>query len=270
MDINVEAKNHYVSLLKKCMTPIMTETFVEMYKEAITRGKGNRDATMKNFAVLLEEVTNWNNSIIATHSKEYTNSCTYFTDLLAAVFVCYVKILSTVRLSKDSKKINVKLPTNDNFIHACINTAAKEFIKHTYIFREQDSVVRNRKIREICAESIQHTLDDLIPVQAILRTFMNADTAQFEVGDSSAAAADNAEADAEEEEKDEDDGPLTTDIAPPPPPAPQEAPMIPPPVPQQPQQFMDQTKQIPIRPEFNRPPLFPDAPDSREKYVQQH
>lgn len=263
MDINVEAKNHYVALLKKCMTPIMTETFVEMYKEAITRGKGNRDATMKNFAVLLEEVTNWNNSIISTHSKEYTNACTYFSDLLAAVFVCYVKILSTVRLTKDSKKINVKLPTNDNFIHACINNAAKEFIKHTYIFREQDAVSRNRKIRDVCAESIQHTLDELIPIQAILRTFMNADTSQFEIGDQQEPEPEATEEEEQEESPDaEEEEPTTTGIPAEPLPPP------PPPMPlQQPQQ--PDTKQIPIRPEFNRPPLFPDAPDSREKIMHQ-
>lgn len=261
MDINVEAKNHYVALLKKCMTPIMTETFVDMYKEAITRGKGNRDATMKNFVVLLEEVTNWNNSIISTHSKEYTNACTYFSDLLAAVFVCYVKILSTVRLNKESKKINVKLPTNDNFIHACINNAAKEFITHTYIFREQDAVTRNKKIREICSESIQHTLDELIPIQAILRTFMNADTSQFEIGEEATEEPGEEEEPEEEGEEAEEPEPTTTMLPPPPPTQPEM--MVPPP----PQQQLPETKQIPIRPEFNRPPLFPDAP---EKIVQQH
>ena len=92
-ELSVEAKNHYVSLLCKIMTPIMVETFVNMYKEAIERGKGNRDATQKNFKILLEEITNWNNSIISTHATEYTNSCPYFSDLLAAVFVCFIKIL---------------------------------------------------------------------------------------------------------------------------------------------------------------------------------
>lgn len=266
-NVNVEAaKNHYVHLLKKSMTPIMLETFVKMYKEAITRGKGNRIATMNNFMVLLDEVTNWNNSIISTHAKEYENSCQYFSDLLAAVFVCYVKILSTVRLTKDSKKIQVKLPTNDNFVHACLNNAAKEFKKHSHVFREPIEDIRNQKIKMICGESIQHTLDELVPIQTILRTFMVADPSQFEFGNSEAEPEPEPEPEPEFEPEEGEEEPeeneehkkeqefLSSQQ--------QQQQPLPPPPPSVPDPTM---KHIPIKHEFNRPPLFPDAPDSREK-----
>lgn len=259
-NVNVEAaKNHYVHLLKKSMTPIMLETFIKMYKEAITRGKGNRIATMNHFNVLLDEVTNWNNSIIQTHAKEYENSCQYFSDLLAAVFVCYVKILSTVRLTKDSKKIQVKLPTNDNFVHACLNNSAKEFKRYAHVFREPIEDIRNQKIKSVCAESIQHTLDELVPIQTILRTFMVADPSQFEFGQDLPQPTEDEEEPTQEEEEEEEptttheeDQPQPTNETVPPPSSPQ--------MPTEPD-----TKQIPIKPEFNRPPLFPDAPESREK-----
>jgi hypothetical protein len=259
MDINVEAKNHYISILCKTMAPIMVETFVNMYKEAITRGKGNRDATIKNFKVLLEEVTNWNNSIIQTHSKSYTTSCAYFSDLLAAVFVCYIKILSTVRMTKDSKKIQVKLPTNDNFIHACINNAAIEFMDNIVIFRDQDAILRNRKLRDICNASITKTLDDLIPIQMILRTYINPESNEFEFGDTTHMEPEPQE----EEESEGEEEPQLPDATPA-----QPDPVLPmPPVAELPPG--PEVKQIPIQQDFSRPPLFPDAPDGREKTMHQ-
>ncbi len=267
MDINVEAKNHYISILCKTMAPLMTETFVNMYKEAITRGKGNREATIKNFKVLLEEVTNWNNSIIQTHSKEYTNTCAYFSDLLAAVFVCYIKILSTVRMTKDSKKIQVKLPSNDNFIHACINNAATEFMDHIGVFREQDAIVRNRKLRDVCHSSINKTLDDLIPVQMILRTYINPESNEFEFGDTSNMEPEQKEESESEEEEDEAEAGASEPQLPEETPAQQEPVPPMPPVAQLPPG--PEVKQIPIQQDFTRPPLFPDAPVGREKTMHQ-
>lgn len=250
-EISVEAKNHYISLLCKIMSPIMVDTFVNMYKEAIDRGKGNRDATLKNFRILLEEITNWNNSIIDTHAKEYTNACPYFSDLLAAVFVCFIKILSSVRLTKDSKKINVKLPSNSNFIHACLNNAGKLFMENMPIFREVDAVLRNRKIKEICCEAITETLNELIPVPVILRTYMNPDSSEVEIGE-------DPEPEPEVEEPEADPLP---EPEPEPEPEPAPEPVMPPVQQLTPSQDV---KQIPITHTGAQPNLFDDAPTQKQ------
>jgi hypothetical protein len=190
MDVSVEARNHYVSMLSDCMTPIMAKTFIQMYKESIERAKGHRDNVQKTFKVLLDEVQNWNNSIIQVHTAEYVKECEFFTDLLAAVFVCYIRILSCVQTKKNKgeppKKIDVRLPTNDSFIHACINTASKEFVKpkHMNIFREVDEMVREQKIEEICRNSVITTINFLMrtPVKTILRTYLNPDSTDLSIG----------------------------------------------------------------------------------------
>lgn len=246
-EISVEAKNHYVSLLCKIMAPIMVQTFIDMYKEAIERSKGSRDATLKNFKILLDEITNWNNSIISTHAKEYTNACPYFSDLLAAVFVCFIKILSSVRLTKDSKKINVKLPTNDNFIHACINNSGIAFAERMTIFREQDPATRNKLIKEVCTNAVTETLHDLIPVPVILRTYMNPDMSEVEIGNDT--EPDETE-ELEEPLPEPEPEPETESVPPAPAPNPVPAPVI---------QSQD-VKEIPIQHHDNSPSLFDDAP----------
>lgn len=233
MELSVEAKRQYLSVLSQVMAPIMCETFLNMYKEAITRSNRHRDQVSKCFIVLLEEIENWNNSVIQQHADEYEQKCHYFSDLLAAVFVCYVKILSSVRITKDPKKLQIKLPTNGDFIHQCLITASREFIKHVNIFRQENQLSRDSEIHMICHDAIEKTLNKLIPYQQILRTYV-ADTANLNFG------TDEPTEEPEPEEPEPEE--------PPEPEVPQ--------VPQETSEHRPEEKTIPVE---TRPPLFNDA-----------
>jgi hypothetical protein len=185
MELSVEAKKEYLSMLCDVMAPIMTETFIDMYKEAINRSNRHRDQVAKIFTVLLEEVENWNNSIIATHVNEYETKCHFFTDLLAAVFVCYVKILSSIRINREPKKLPIKLPTNADFVHACLIRTSQILKNHIQIFREENQFKKEAELRAICNRSVEETLNKLIPIQQILRTYI-ADTSAFDLNDENA------------------------------------------------------------------------------------
>lgn len=69
------------------------------------------------------------------HSDNIANRCAWFNDLLAAVFVSCVKILSAVRLSKDNKNF-LKLPTNEVFIQMCHNKVAESLYNDPYVYHE--------------------------------------------------------------------------------------------------------------------------------------
>ena len=126
------------------------------------------------------------------HTDNITNRCAWFNDLLAAVFVSCVKILSAVRLNKDNKKISLKLPTNEVFIQTCYNNAAKDLYRDPYIYHEtQNEHERNDKLYERFCMCIETSVKELIPVQQILQTYMSQtqegqdlDVGEAEVGDS--------------------------------------------------------------------------------------
>ena len=136
VNVMVEAKKEYTAQLCNIMCPFMIETFVATYNESENISKGKK--VLLQFQRLLKDVPNWNDHMISEHNSRLLNNCSWFNDLLAAVFVSNVKILSSVRLKAQNAKISVKLPTNERFIHTCYINAAKDLYKDPYMFTEDN------------------------------------------------------------------------------------------------------------------------------------
>ena len=190
LNILVEAKREYLGQLCLLMCPVMIETFEEMYEEAYKLSKGRKVLIM--YQKLLKEVPNWSDAMSKQHTDNIANRCAWFNDLLAAVFVSCVKILSAVRLSKDNKKISLKLPTNEVFIQMCHNKVAESLYNDPYIYHDsQNEHSRNDKLFERFSTCVENAVKELIPVQQILQTYMSQtqegqdlDLNETEIGDS--------------------------------------------------------------------------------------
>ena len=189
LNILVEAKREYLGQLCLLMCPVMIETFEEMYEEAYKLSKGRKVLVM--YQKLLKEVPNWSDAMSKQHTDNIANRCAWFNDLLAAVFVSCVKILSAVRLRKDTKKISRKLPTNEVFIQMCHNKVAESLYNDPYIYHDsQNEHSRNDKLFERFSVCIENAVKELIPVQQILQTYMSQqegqdlDLGDAEIGDS--------------------------------------------------------------------------------------
>jgi len=172
LNILVEARREYVGQLCLLMCPVMIETFENLYEEAYKLSKGRKVLVM--YQKLLKEVPNWNNHIVKQHTGNLSNSCSWFSDLLAAVFVSCVKILSSVRLNTENKKISIKLPSNEVFVHGCYVSAAKDLYKDPYVYHEEMSDhERDDNLEKRFRVCIESTVKDMIPVQQILQTYIS-------------------------------------------------------------------------------------------------
>ncbi|QIG59879.1 hypothetical protein [Dishui Lake phycodnavirus 4] len=170
--ILVEAKKEYTDKLCELLAPLMIDVFDKMFQEATTLS--NNRKVLQMFQKLLKEVPNWSNAMSKQHTDNVINKCSWFGDLLAAVFVSHVKILSSVRLRAGNKKLSLKLPTNEVFVQTCYNNAARDLYNDPYIFAEvQSEYVRDKELFKRFSDSIEMTVKELIPVQHILQTYMN-------------------------------------------------------------------------------------------------
>jgi len=276
LNVLVEAKREYLGQLSHLMCPVMIETFDKIFEEAYTMSKGRNVLIM--FQKLLKEVPNWNEGMSKQHTDNIANRCAWFNDLLAAVFVSCVKILSSVRLGKDNKKISLKLPTNETFIQTCYNNIAKDIYKDPYIFTEsQNEHTRDEQLFQRFSAVIEASVRELIPVQQILQTYMSNENEDIDVGGEATDAEDpefvddythpepepEPEAEPEMQEESEPVGmePESSEIQQP---EPEQSP------------FDNEFKTIstqPVQPmeepeeEDEEPVLFPDASETRAKKV---
>lgn len=181
LNILVEAKKEYIGQLCAVMCPPMIEVFAEMYEEASKISKGRKVLIM--YQKLLKEVPNWSNAMSKKHTDNITSRCAWFNDLLAAVFVACTKILSSVRLNAENKKIALKLPSNEVFIQTCYNNIAKDLYKDPYVYHEEQSEhVRDSQLKARFCVCIEETVKELIPVQQILQTYMSQTNRDIDLG----------------------------------------------------------------------------------------
>jgi len=79
-----------------------------------------------------------------------------------------------VRINSETKKISLKLPSDDVFIHGCFTNAAKDLYKDPFVYHdemseyERDVILTRRFIT--CIEA---TVKDMIPIQEILKTYIS-------------------------------------------------------------------------------------------------
>lgn len=171
MEVLVEAERKYAAKLSGAMIPVMIDAFFDIYAEAKKVSQGRK--VLVQYQALLVEVKNWNNTIVKQHTDAIIKTCSMFSNLLAAVFVISVKIMSAVRISHESRKLNIKLPTNDVFVHSCYMAAAKNLYEDPFIV--VDDIKESEKRAQLYhrfSKCIQEVTETFIPVQQILETYI--------------------------------------------------------------------------------------------------
>ena len=255
LTVLVEAKKEYLAQLCCVMCPHIITAFETMYSESEKISKGKQ--VLIQFQKLLKEVPNWNNHMIGQHSTNMSNSCGWFSDLLAAVFVSYVKILSSVRINSENKKISLKLPSNDVFIHGCFTNIAKDLYKDPYAYHEEMSEYdRDSHLTRRFITCIENTVKEMIPIQEILKTYIShKDEIDFSSQPEETEDPDIAEEEQEGFPPQEPEEPLAAPEAPV---TPEQAPSQPAPVPAVAPESEVKNIQVTQRPEDDDV-LFPDA-----------
>ena len=171
MDLLNESERRFTKKLCDAMIPVMIEAFWEIWLEAKKESQGKN--TTRVFQELLRGVKTWNSSISLKNTEAIIKNQSLFPNLLAAVFVIHVKILSAIRTDKKSKKISIKLPANDVFVQRCYEACAKDLYENPSIIVDNKSEEeRNNNLSERFYKRICVVIEDLIPTAEILNTYL--------------------------------------------------------------------------------------------------
>lgn len=169
----VEAKECYTEQLKIHLIPVILEGFVAMYEDSVQQCKNDKNYYyVVQFQKFLKDIPTWNQTILDTETNRILESVPLMTELVAAIFVSTVKILSCVKLKGKNKNIKIIIPTGPRFVHAVYTNAAEMIYREPMIVVNHNELENNDKICYIINKSIDNTLNKMIPLNSILKEFL--------------------------------------------------------------------------------------------------
>ena len=117
----IESKNEWCSRLVNIFTPCIIDGLKSIFNEALNLCKDNDQETkyLMTFQNFLSRVPKWNPSIIAVEKDRITNTsgCGYIEDLITCVHIIQLKALTCARVGLKQKKVDINVPSVDDFIH---------------------------------------------------------------------------------------------------------------------------------------------------------
>lgn len=182
-NVNVlsEAKNEYSCRLLSILSPVIIDGVKSIFNDAerICIENDEDDKYLMTFQNFLSRVPKWNDSIIQDECRRIISvtGCNYLEDLLTCVHIAQLKILTSVRVSQKQKKIDLDIPKLDSFIHQVYTSFARKLYKNVYLFEKIITPLQYQKnMREceiLCKESILEVIRSSIPVEKILRSYID-------------------------------------------------------------------------------------------------
>jgi hypothetical protein len=184
-DFNVsslhESKNEWGARLITILTPLIIDGYKSILDEAIKlcKDNGEMDKYLMTFQNFISRIPKWNQTIIETERKRICDKsgCAYLEDLVTCVHIIQLKILTAMRVGQKQKKVDINVPKLDDFIHKVYVNVARKIYKNVYLFEINIpplNIQKNyREVEIIVQECILNTLRESIPVEAILKAYMD-------------------------------------------------------------------------------------------------
>jgi hypothetical protein len=184
-DFNVsslhESKNEWGARLLTILTPLIIEGFKSIFDESYKLCKDNNEAEkyLMTFQNFITRIPKWNSSIIETERKRIVDrsGCSYLEELVTCIHIIQLKLLTAMRVGQKQKKIDINIPKLDDFVHKCYINVARKVYKNVYLFELNCPPLQiqrhTRELETIVQECILNAVRDSIPVESILKAYMD-------------------------------------------------------------------------------------------------
>ena len=176
-----ESRNEWCSRLITVLTPCIIDGIKSIFEESWKLCVENDEKTkyLMTFQNFLSRVPKWNPNIISqecSRIKDKSN-CTYISDLITCVHIIQLKMLSCMRVGTKQKKVDVNIPSLEDFVHHVYINAARKVYTNVYLFEMGISSLKSQKnsreLEIIIKECILQTVRETIPVEELLKLYMS-------------------------------------------------------------------------------------------------
>ena len=181
LNLLVDTKKEFSTLLVLDLFPEISKGIYSILNHCKLQLKETKNVSkLVIFQEMLSEIPNWNQSIITNETNRIKDNISYIEDLLTAVFISNMRLLCSVK--NTNKKIKVKIPKLDLFIHKCYIYTARELWQCLYLFDESNNRLKiqknNKKIENIIIQSIENVIRKLLPMKTILNDYLETNLSQ--------------------------------------------------------------------------------------------
>jgi hypothetical protein len=175
------SKNEWASRLINILSPCVVEGYKSILKESIKLCKNNNESEkyLMTFQNLISRIPKWNASIIEEEKNRIIekSNCNYLEDLITCIHIIQLKTLTAMRVGNKQKKIDIDIPKIEDFIHKIYINSARKLYQNVYLFEKFIQPLQiqknNRELEIIINECILNTIRENIPVDNILRAYLD-------------------------------------------------------------------------------------------------
>lgn len=176
-----ESKNEWGMRLLNILTPLVVEGFQSIFNDAVKLCSKNSEEEkyLMTFQNFITRIPSWNPEIIEQETQRIVDSshCSYLEDLISCVHIIHLKSLTCMRVGSKQKKIEINVPSLKDFIHKVYINCARKLYSNVYLFENNIESLQiqkhNREKELIIKESILNTLRENIPVEQLLRSYLD-------------------------------------------------------------------------------------------------
>ena len=183
-----ESKNEWCIRLINILTYHIIEGFKSIFNESWNLCKQNNelDKYLMTFQNMISQIPAWNSHLINNEKNRIINNsnCNYLEDLITCVHIIQLKLLTSIRVSDKSKKIEIKIPSVSDFIHNVYISIARKLYSNIYLFERKIQPLtmqkNNREFELIVQTCILNCVRDNIPVDEILKCYLQEEEQEIE------------------------------------------------------------------------------------------
>lgn len=176
-----DSKNEWSILFMNYISPHIIDGFRSIFNEAVALCDKNdeMDKYLMTFQNLLTRIRDWNQQIIEKEKERIVSlcKCSYLEELLTCVHIIQLKILSSVRVGSENKKITINIPDFCTFLHQVYINVARKLYTNIYLFEieipDLEIQKRNREFEIIVQTCIMNTIRERMPIEELLRQYID-------------------------------------------------------------------------------------------------
>jgi len=159
----IEANNIYQDRLANAMLGDMLLTFQKMYRSS---------PRPRDMQIRLKEIVKWNKDMIDKYTNQILLLSPLLDDLIAAVYLATVQVLSHVRLPGSKSDIRVQVPGKSTFVHTAYKLAAKTF--YELIAEGHDCFQKgmSQTQKRVVVAAVHDTVTELLPLKQLLEAYI--------------------------------------------------------------------------------------------------